>query len=198
MPRPLPTAATLVSLWLTACAGAPAPEPPAPSPRHLPVCWGHGCANRETVSLNDAEWQRVRAYFGPSARDAETERARIARAVGELERIIGPKTGTDVDRGGTFPGLFRRGQMDCIDESTNTTNYLRLFAAQGLLRWHAVGEDATRGYFLFGWPHTTATIRENDSGAEYAVDSWFFDNGVDAVVVPLRQWRDGWSPPAIK
>ena len=41
--------------------------------------------------------------------------------------------------------------MDCIDESTNTTVYLRPLAANDLLRWHEVGPDATRGYFLFGW-----------------------------------------------
>jgi hypothetical protein len=182
---------------LAGCATTPAPplEQPAPSPDSLPVCWGHGCANLETVSLTDAEWQRVRVHFQTPARDAVAERMQIARAVGELERIIGPKTGTARDKGGTFPGLFEVGQMDCIDESTNTGTYLRLFAARGLLRWHAAGEDATRGYFIFGWPHTTATIREKNSGADFAVDSWFFDNGVDAVVVPLGQWRDGWTPP---
>jgi hypothetical protein len=197
MPRSLPRAITLPALLLAACAAAsPLAEAPAPSLHRLPVCWGYGCANSNTVSLNDAEWLRVRTHLQPAAPDAAAERAQIARALGELERIIGPKTGTDEDRGGTFPGAFRAGQMDCIDESTNTATYLRLFAAEGLLRWHAVGEDVTRGYFLFGWPHTTATIRENPTGEEYAVDSWFFDNGVEPVVIPLQQWRDGWSPPA--
>ncbi len=196
MPHSFPRAITPLALLLAACATAtpPVTEAPAPSQRHLPICWGYGCANLDTVSLNDAEWQRVRAHFQPAARDAATERAQIARAIGELERIIGPKTGTDVDRGGTFPGMFRAGQMDCIDESTNTTTYLRLFAAKGLLRWHIVGPDATRGYFLFGWPHSTATVRVKATDEKYAVDSWFFDNGVEPVIVPLQQWRDGWNP----
>jgi len=197
MSRPFPVATALISLALAACAGAPVPEPP-PTPRHIPVCWGFGCAQRAAVSLSDAEWQRVRAHFSPTARDAATERAQLARAVGELERVVGPRTGTERDRGGTFVGPYEGEQMDCIDESTNTTGYLRLFAAQHLLRWHTVGETATRGYLLFGWPHTTATIREEASGAEYAVDSWFFHNGADAVVVPLKQWRAGWSPFAVR
>lgn len=187
----------LVSL-LAACAAAPpsATGSPVPSLRRLPVCWGYGCANLDVIALSDAEWRRVRAHLDPAAGEAAAEREQIARAIGELERIIGPKTGTDVDKGGTFPGLFQAGQMDCIDESTNTTTYLRLLAAKGLLRWHDVGQDVTRGYFLFGWPHTTATLREKVTGEEYAVDSWFFDNGVEPVVIPLKQWRDGWKPPA--
>lgn len=186
-------------MLLTACAGTGAPTTtmePAPSPRQIPVCWGYGCANIDSISLNDDEWRRVRGHFGTASRDAATERRQIAHAVAELEKIVGLKTGTHVDVGGTFPGLFRAGQMDCIDESTNTTVYLRLFAAEGLLRWHAVGQDVTRGYFLFGWPHTTATVREKATGEDYAVDSWFFDNGVEPVIVPLEQWRSGWSPPA--
>lgn len=195
--RLLRPATAVFALLLAACAAAPSPiaEAPAPSRDRLPVCWGYGCANLDVVALDDAEWRRVRAHFQPAAADAAAERVQIARALGELERIVGPKTGTAHDKGGTFPGLFESGQMDCIDESTNTTTYLRLLAGQGLLRRHAVGEDVTRGYFIFGWPHSAATIREKANGMEHAVDSWFFDNGVDAVVVPLKQWRDGWSPP---
>jgi hypothetical protein len=195
MPRPSRTAAALVSLTFTACTATSVAGEPVLSLQHIPVCSGYSCTDLDIVSLNDAEWQRIRAHFLPPARDAATERSQIVRAIGEFERIIGPKTGTDLDRAETHPRLFDRGQMDCIDESTNTTNYLRLLAIQGVLRWHAVGEASMRGYFFFGWPHLAATIREQASGSEYAVDSWFFENGADAVVLPLEQWRDGWSPP---
>ncbi len=187
-----------VAALLFGCAGMhdqPVTEP-APTPQRLPICSGYGCANIDTVSLSAAEWRAVRALFNPHADSPAAERRQIARAIGQLERIVGPKTETDGDKGGTFPGLFEAGQMDCIDESTNTTVYLRLLAAENLLRWHEVGADATRGYFLYGWPHTTATIREKSSGDEYVVDSWFFDNGVEPVVIPLKQWRTDWNPPA--
>ena len=49
-------------------------------------------------------------------------------------------------------------QMDCIDESTNSTTYLRILAGAGLLRWHRVEARVTRGFFIFGWPHTTRDI----------------------------------------
>ena len=35
---------------------------------------------------------------------------------------------------------------------------------------------------------------ETASGGEYAVDSWFFDPGNPAVVMPLQAWRDGEAP----
>ena len=194
-------------LWLVVavvllhgCAGVPV-QPvadPIPTPQRIPVCSGYGCLNIDIVQLNDAEWRSVRTLFVPRAENPTDERQQIARAIAQLEKIIGPKTETEHDKGGTFPGLFEAGQMDCIDESTNTTVYLRLLAANDLLRWHEVGPDATRGYFLFGWPHTTATVREKSSGNEYAVDSWFFDNGAEPVIIPLKQWRDGWNPPTAK
>ena len=188
----------IAAIQMSACAGmrAAAFTAPAPTPRNIPVCSGYGCANIDTVRLDEAEWRAVRARFHPRADSPAAERRLLAGAIGQLERSVGPKTGTEGDKGGTFPGMFEAGQMDCIDESTNTTVYLRLLAAEGLLRWHTVGEPVTRGYFVFGWPHTTATIREKNSADEYAVDSWFFDNGAEPVIIPLEQWRDGWNPPA--
>ena len=147
-------------LWLVTavvllhgCAGVPAQTAadPIPTPQHIPVCSGYGCRIIDSVSLSDVEWRAVRALFDPRAPSAADERQQIARAIALIERFIGPKTDTAHDKGGTFPGLFEDGQMDCIDESTNTTVYLRLLAANDLLRWHEVGPDATRGYFLFGW-----------------------------------------------
>jgi hypothetical protein len=62
------------------------------------------------------------------------------------------------------------------------------------MRFHTVEDRATRGYFIFGYPHTTAVIKEKESGKQYAVDSWFFDNGKPPVIVPLETWKDGWKP----
>src|SRR3989344_4410333 len=161
--------------FLSNCANdprGPTAVEPIPTPQRIPVCSGYGCRIIDTVSLDDVEWRAVRAIFHPRASSAVDERQQIARAIALIERFIGPKT--------------------------DTPFYLRLLVADGLIRWHAVGPDATRGYFLFGWPHTTATMREKSSDTEYVVDSWFFDNGAEPVIIPLEQWRDGWDPPAAK
>ena len=71
---------------------------------------------------------------------------------------------------------------------------LRILEGAELLRWHEVGPPESRGSLFWDWPHTTATIAERAGGRRYTVDSWFYDNGEDAVVVPLEQWLAGWWP----
>jgi hypothetical protein len=132
--------------------------------------------------------------MAPPAPDAAAERRQIATAVARLEQTIGPKTGTRGDLGGTFHGFGREGQMDCIDEATNTETYLRLLEAAGHLRHHRVVGTATRGFFVRGWPHTAAVIEERAGGARHVVDSWFHDNGVPPELVPLTDWEAGWRP----
>ena len=166
-----------------------------PTPRNFSVCHGGSCTLVSQVSLDDGQWSRIASVFAPPAGDAQEERARIAEAIARFETIVGPITGTDDDRAENQRGDNWRGQMDCIDESTNTTTYLRILVKTGLLRWYRVEDRVTRGFFLFGWPHTTAVVSDQTTGRKWAVDSWFFANGVPPVIVPLEQWRQvRWRP----
>jgi hypothetical protein len=165
-----------------------------PTPGHFSVCRGGGCRDAGTVALKPGQWDAVADLFQPPSADAAQERVRIAHAIALLERIVGPQTGTSADLGGTFQGLGRAGQMDCIDESVNTSTYLLLLDGAGYLRWHSVEDRVTRGFFLFGWPHTTAVIRERGSERRYVVDSWFGANGELPYIIPLKLWRRGWRP----
>jgi hypothetical protein len=145
------------------------------------------------VKLSAEQWQQVRMVFAKPAGTAAEERAQIAAAIALFENIVGPMTGTAGDKGGNWQGLGLYGQMDCIDESTNTTIYLRLLQKYGLIRWHSAADRATR-WSLFTWPHTTAVIMERDGDARWAVDSWFLDNGEPPFILPLDTWRRGWRP----
>lgn len=169
-----------------------------PTPSRFSVCHGNTCAERTTVSLAHEQWTAVRELFSPPAPDAPAERATLAQAIGLLEQLVGAKIGTDADLAKDVPGFGKPGQLDCIDEATNTTVYLTLLYNDGLLRWHSVGGRATRGPFtglLTSWPHSTSVIRDNQSGAEFAVDSWFRGNGELPYVVPIAAWWRGWRPP---
>ena len=90
--------------------------------------------------------------------------------------------------------------MDCIDESINTTLYLVLFQKYGLMRVHMIEDRVTRGWFIGGWPHTTAVISEipgsmgKGSSKSWAVNSWFMDNGEAPLILPLDKWKSGWQP----
>ncbi|HEY5719506.1 MAG TPA: hypothetical protein VIW02_03915 [Gammaproteobacteria bacterium] len=170
-------AASLLLLPLVAGAG----------PR-FSVCYDFGCAVRAEIALLDHEWGAIIAPLQARAADSDGERARLAEAVARFEQVVGRYTPTSADRGGSnYRAPEESGQMDCIDESTNTTTYLRLLAEAGLLRWHEVDEIAVRQRWLFAF-HRSAVIRELDSGERFVVDSWAHDNGEPPLIQSLRAW----------
>ena len=164
-----------------------------PRPERFSVCHDHGCAAVAVVGLTPRQWQAVKAVFKRGQKNAAQERERIREAIALLEYLTGPLAGTQLDKGGDLKGLGLPGQMDCIDEATNTTLYMVMLKNAGLLKFHSVEDRSTRGFFANGWPHNTAVIRETASDNEYAVDSWFLDNGKMPFIVPLDEWKSGWD-----
>ena len=165
-----------------------------PTPQRFSFCWGGTCAAIEQVGLTPTEWSQVRGMFDPMPRDAESERETVRAAIGLLESIVGSKTGTSGDRAGTFGNSAWPGQLDCNDEATNSTNYMRMMHADGLMRFHEILDTRTRGGFLIFGRHSTAVIAETGSMKKFAVDSWFYDNGKPAIILPLDTWQAGWKP----
>lgn len=187
------------SLMLSACAAVKW-DPVANyhhsevSPTHFEVCYNHGCADQAEVRLKLSQWMAVYALFEPVPSTPREERKQIAAAIALMERMTGEQAGTDGDVGGTFSGFGLMRQLDCVDETVNTTTYLILLRDQGLIHWHNVANPATRGYFVTGWPHATAVIEDKETGEKFAVDSWFGDNGEPPAIVALPEWLDGWKP----
>ena len=173
----------------------------SPGLNGLDVCSGGGCAVVGHVSLTNEEWQKVMKIFIPAetiltdAQAAEQERRQISEAVGVLETIVGAKTSTSTDRAGTFNNSKFSGQLDCNDEAINTTTYMRLMRKLGLIKLHEIEDMRSRNFFFNGWPHSTAVIHEIKTGDRYAVDSWFYDNGAPATIVPFALWKSGFIPP---
>ncbi len=166
-----------------------------PTPDSFSVCHGYGCREVEQIGLTVAQWQEIQAIFEPAPESPEQERRAIARAIARFEQRVGPLTGTQNDKGRTFGATPGLDQMDCIDESSNSTSYLQILQQAGLLRWHQVSDRVSRGFFLFGWPHTTAVISERDAPErKWVVDSWFHPNGDEPEIVPLEIWKSGWEP----
>jgi hypothetical protein len=52
-----------------------------------------------------------------------------------------------------------------------------------------VTEPVLRTRFLI-FDHWSAAIEERTSSMHYVVDSWFYDNGQPAVVMPLDDWME--------
>ncbi len=169
-----------------------------PTTEKLSICSGGGCAIVNQVSITHDEWSEVLNLFAKSKdsnlSEAAFERKKIAEAIGLLETILGVKTGAYADRAGTFNNSDYTGQMDCNDEAINTTTYIHLMLHYGLITLHESEDIRTRKFFFSGWPHSTAVIHEKASKEQFAVDSWFYDNGIPAVIIPLKLWKSGYIP----
>ncbi len=191
----------LLPLFLMCCALS------AGAVERVSVCFNYGCLAQSEVEISDerlAEIGRLLKVAG----DAESERKAISTAVGRMLAWAGEQSPIRADRGGNYADEGVYGRMDCIDHSTTTTRLLRLIEAKGMLRFHHVLDPALRRRFLL-FEHYSALIEEREPGAsdcgcdgemetdpskQFVVDSWFFDNGHAAAVMPLARWKSGESP----
>jgi len=198
-----PAVALIAGILLSACAvmvdgGAPrnyvgAYGISSVRPDDFAYCHGAACQTLNKVTLTADEWTYVQAPLVPAAAAASEERERIAAAVARYEETVGAKTGTANDKGGNLSGLFGSSQIDCVSETVNTTTLILMLDDAGLLRWHTPWNPSSR-FTVSGWFHSTAVVREKASGVDYAIDSWFYDNGQPAAVVALKDWQAGWVP----
>jgi hypothetical protein len=158
---------------------------------YIPVCMNFSCRDRQFVAISLEEWNSVADWMRPAAPDAATERTNIKNAIGWMEVIVGRHTPTHRDLGGDlgdrkdaqFPG-----QLDCIDESFNTTAYLQLFQNNGLLKYHKVVDRAFRRSIRD--QHWAGQIETLDSGKRWVVDSWFQRNGYLPYIQKSEEWED--------
>jgi hypothetical protein len=165
------------------------------------VCFNYGCLMQAEVVFSDEQLRELASLLG-AAQDAAQERAAISVAVGRLHGWAGEQSPISADRGENYADDAVYGKMDCIDHSTTTTRMLRMMESQGMLRHHRVLEPVLRRSVLI-LEHFSAQIEEIDDMSlaaklappgRYVVDSWFFDNGQPAAVMPLANWQAGESP----
>lgn len=150
------------------------------------ICYNYGCSARAPVDYSEAELDGLHRLLA-AADDAAAERSAISAVIGRMYAIAGTQTPIWRDKGGNYADAGENGTMDCIDHSTNSSAFLRLLQARGWLRHHEVLEPVRRSRLLF-FQHWAARIRERETRNEYAVDSWFFDNGRPVLVLPVEDW----------
>ncbi len=166
-----------------------------PEPSSFVFCSNYGCQKKTVITLGLDSWNEVRMIFADKVIDADAERMKISEAIGRLESIVGPITKTEYDEPGSFVGAGKDNQLDCVDESLNTSTYLVMMENEGLITYHKLLGPAQRGFLIIGgWPHRAPVIEEKETGKRFVVDSWFYRNGEPAVVLPLQEWLNGWSP----
>jgi hypothetical protein len=166
------------------------PVPAAESGATITYCHGYGCTARSRVILSPAEMARLKALVTVGKASPAAEREALGKAQSWYERVVGATLGTGNDKPkGDFQGAYDLSQLDCIDESTNTTAFLKLIESRGWLSQHTVGKPRTRGFLLDGrYPHNTAVVVEKGSKEQWAIDSWIPANGEMPDIKPISVW----------
>lgn len=192
-----------VLISLTACStGIPLQKyAPTNQPKEaFTFCYGYSCTHRKETGFTEKEWAGVsRIFTNKPAKTAEAERVKIGSAIAQMESMIGGKTGTAHDLPEARGKKEDPAQMDCVDETINTSRYLEFLQTAGLMKFHKVAHPVHRGYIVDGaWPHNTAVIAELDGGKQYAVDSFYRANGEEPYIMPAQDWLMGWKPKGSK
>ncbi|MDD9910640.1 MAG: hypothetical protein OXR62_13240 [Ahrensia sp.] len=157
----------------------------------LKVCSGYGCKISDTFQPSEEDVERLVAIMKDGAASPEAERTAIKRAIAEFETTARRHLRYQPDVKKAYQKhLGKRGQMDCVDESLNTTGYLAFMAHRGLLKHHRVRKHyAERGLIVDGrYPHKSAVIIDS-AETVWTVDSWYHDDGVEPEIMRLSAWR---------
>ncbi len=175
----------ILALSLTGC-NASQPLPPARQPVALecvPIEYDDHV--QDSFAISPTQWNEIVALFAV-ARDGEDERAAIAQAVARLEQIAGEQT--PISRDGRKNYGAGPGETDCLDESSNTTTFLRLMQERSLLKHNRVMTKAFRSPVELDI-HWTAVVQDLQTKQRWVVDSWYNANGIPPIVQPLHDWK---------
>ncbi len=162
-----------------------------PTGGRIIACHGYDCARRLAISVDGAWLSRAGATMRAAKGSPDAERRALAEVVRSYTAYLAASLGGKPDVPGSPAQMSGvHGQMDCLDETANTTSLLLVLQERGLLTHHAVEHPESRGFFLDGrYPHFTAVIAEKRTGAEWAVDPWKKAPGQKPDILPLDRWR---------
>ena len=150
-------------------------------------CYDFGCKSNQEIYYSKQQWVAIKKLFNAEDLTPDQEKQAIRKAIAMMESFSGEIVGTSLDKGGNYPGYEIIKQMDCIDESTNTFQYLNALKYFDLLKWHKVEPKKRRTRWFFD--HWTAVISENSTNQNFAVDSWYRDNGEPPYIQLLEDWQ---------
>lgn len=152
------------------------------------VCHGFDCTYRTRLDITAADADRFAAIMRPGQASQSAERAAVGEAVAYFEERSTRAIGVRDEAKSHIGQAGERGQMDCIDESTNTRSLLLYLQKRGLLKHHTVDANVARGFFIDGrHPHATAVLRASD-GQRWAIDSWYEPAGGEPDIMKLEDW----------
>ena len=179
-----------------------------PKGNRITVCHAYTCKmqtpytfSRQDIAEISAVMQKVKRSDTPAE-----ERRAVAYAIANIEVKVGKKLGIKDRAGMQFSASGDPEQLDCVDVATNTTSYLLVMKANGLITHHTVEgtmskENLAKGIVQLNpvkyWPHWSAVLKDTTTGQKWAVDRWPFDQGENPAVQKVEEWYipdDGSDP----
>ena len=165
------------------------PDPHA-TKDNFEYCYGYGCTKKIRLGFSDYEWQQITKIFKVPSKNAKEEREKIGKTIALMEQYTGELANTKSDLAKAPIRRQSYQELDCIDETINTTKYLNFLADANFLKFHTVGQPVYKGLVLNGvYPHNSASVVENDSGDVYAIDSYIYANGLAPDIRDINHWR---------
>ena len=153
------------------------------------VCHGYDCYYQTKLILSVQDLCRIDSTMRKGSKSAADERKALRSAIAYFEERSTAVIGVRDKPRMQFGKARIKGQMDCVDESTNTDNFIRFLHEKGWLKHHQPARKTTRGSFIDGrYPHWTAVMTASD-GERWAVDSWYEAGGGPPDIMPLKEWK---------
>ena len=169
----------------------------------LRLCFNWSCAARQRVTFTAAQMDQVvrQMQLCPSG-DLHERLQRVRIGIWQMEQLAQKHQPLLAnDKGINHHDQDRAGRMDCIDNASNTTTYLKVLRDLGWLPGWSIAEPKVRDQFWFSvhWSAAIVDARSTrPSPAPWVVDSWFRGNGNLPFVMPLADWERGkipWEQP---
>lgn len=157
----------------------------------MKICSGYGCILSDKMTFSGTQKRRLKAIMSKGFGSAAAERRALASAIATMEKMSRARLRYARDVKKSYQKhAGKRGQMDCVDESLNTTAYMKMLHANGWLKHHKPRRSyAERGFILDGrYPHKSAVMIDK-SGKPWTVDSWYHGDGQKPQIMPLKKWR---------
>jgi hypothetical protein len=123
---------------------------PIPTTTAIVICHGFGCQYRTEVALSNADRAKLASLLAPGAASPEAERRALAAATAWFDRRVGPAAGTTHRVALARSQSGDRGEMDCIDLSSNNTGLFLILDQLHLLHHHRVDHPSSRGIVYLG------------------------------------------------
>ena len=163
------------------------------------ICYNWACSTRQYITFTAADMDEVRQHMALCPGDGLHDRIqRVRIGIWQMEALAqkyqsllgNDKAINDYDHAD-------EGRMDCIDNASNTTNFLHVLRDLKLIPEWAIRTQEVRDMFSLD-VHWTAVVVDKGSSRQWAVDSWFRGNGNLPFVMPLAAWQRKeipWDPP---